>query len=96
MMPKGSARVIPYDPVKAIGLYRRAATVFSDAGCSALQAAFCYIFHWSPTAGLGPHCADLTHGSCKERFMFSLPYIGLYAHSRFQCDERIYALVFNP
>ncbi len=32
----------------------------------------------------------------KERFMFALPYIWLYAHPRFRCNEKICALPFNP
>ena len=71
-------RVIPYDPVKAIGLYRRAATkYFSDAGYAALQAAFGYIFHIGHLPLDWGLIADLTHmAATKERFMFSLPYIG--------------------
>ncbi|MFQ8978193.1 MAG: tetratricopeptide repeat protein, partial [Veillonella sp.] len=71
-------RVIPYDPIKAIGLYRRAATkYFSDAGYAALQAAFGYIFHIGHLPLDWGLIADLTHmAATKERFMFSLPYIG--------------------
>ena len=69
---------IPYDPVKAIGLYRRAATKnFSDAGYTALQAAFGYIFHIGHLPLDWGLIADLTHmAATKERFMFALPYIG--------------------
>lgn len=69
---------IPYDPVKAIGLYRRAATKeFSDAGYTALQAAFGYIFHIGHLPLDWGLIADLTHmAATKDRFMFSLPYIG--------------------
>lgn len=69
---------IPYDPVKAIGLYRRAATKqFSDAGYTALQAAFGYIFHIGHLPLDWGLIADLTHmAATKDRFMFALPYIG--------------------
>ncbi|MDU6912888.1 MAG: tetratricopeptide repeat protein [Veillonella sp.] len=69
---------IPYDPVKAIGLYRRAATKeFSDAGYTALQAAFGYIFHIGHLSLDWGLIADLTHmAATKDRFMFALPYIG--------------------
>lgn len=69
---------IPYDPVKAIGLYRRAATKeFSDAGYTALQAAFGYIFHIGHLPLDWGLIADLTHmAATKDRFIFSLPYIG--------------------
>ena len=71
-------RLIPYNPVKAIGLYRCAATKhFSDAGYAALQAAFGYIFHIGHLPLDWGLIADLTHmAATKERFMFSLPYIG--------------------
>lgn len=69
---------IPYDPVKAIGLYRRAATKqFSDAGYTALQAAFGYIFHIGHLPLDWGLIADLTHmAATKDCFMFALPYIG--------------------
>ena len=69
---------IPYDPVKAIGLYRRAATKqFSDAGYTALQAAFGYIFHIGHLPLDWGLIADLTHmAATKDRFIFALPYIG--------------------
>lgn len=69
---------IPYNPVKAIGLYRRAATKeFSDAGYTALQAAFGYIFHIGHLPLDWGLIADLTHmAATKDRFMFALPYIG--------------------
>ena len=69
---------IPYDPVKAIGLYRRAAAKeFSDAGYAALQAAFGYIFHIGHLPLDWGLIADLTHmAATKDRFMFALPYIG--------------------
>ena len=49
---------IPYNPVKAIGLYRRAVTKeFSDAGCTALQAVlWLYLSHRLPASRLGTHC----------------------------------------
>ncbi|MDU8007802.1 MAG: sel1 repeat family protein, partial [Veillonella sp.] len=69
---------IPYDPVTAIGLYRRAATKqFSDAGYTALQAAFGYIFHIGHLPLDWGLIADLTHmAATKDRFIFALPYIG--------------------
>ena len=77
MMPKFTL-YYPYDPVKAIGLYRRAATKeFSDAGYAALQAAFGYIFHIGHLPLDWGLIADLTHmAATKDRFMFALPYIG--------------------
>ena len=75
---KALRSTIPYDPVKAIGLYRRAATKqFSDAGYTALQAAFGYIFHIGHLPLDWGLIADLTHmAATKDRFMFALPYIG--------------------
>lgn len=59
---KALRSTIPYDPVKAIGLYRRAATKqFSDAGYTALQAAFGYIFHIGHLPLDWGLIADLTH-----------------------------------
>lgn len=68
---------IPYDPVKAIGLYRKAAAKnFNDAGYAALQAAFGYIFHIGHLPLDWGLIADLTHtAATKERFVFALPYI---------------------
>ena len=75
---KALRSTIPYDPVKAIGLYRRAATKqFSDAGYTALQAAFGYIFHIGHLPLDWGLIADLTHmAATKDRFIFALPYIG--------------------
>lgn len=75
---KALRSTIPYDPIKAIGLYRRAATKqFSDAGYTALQAAFGYIFHIGHLPLDWGLIADLTHmAATKDRFIFALPYIG--------------------
>lgn len=75
---KALRSTIPYDPVKAIGLYRRAATKqFSDAGYTALQAAFGYIFHIGHLPLDWGLIADLTHmAATKDCFIFALPYIG--------------------
>ena len=77
-------RLIPYNPVKAIGLYRRAATKhFSDAGYAALQAAFGYIFHIGhPSSRLGSHCRLNTHGSHKRALYVLLAIYWLHAHPR--------------
>ena len=68
---------IPYDPIKATKLYQQAATKnFNDAGYSALQAAFNYIFHIGGLPLDWGLIADLTHmAATKDRFLFALPYI---------------------
>ena len=83
-------RLIPYNPVKAIGLYRRAATKhFSDAGYAALQAAFGYIFHIGHLPLDWGLIADLTHmAATKERFMFYLTIYWLYANPWLRGNEK--------
>lgn len=69
---------IPFEPIKAVELYTKAAARnFPDAGYAALQAAFGYIFHIGHLPLDWGRIADLTHTAAnKDRYLFALPYIG--------------------